>query len=42
MRRHPPAHQTTVKEHIATMLKQGVIEPAQNPWAANIVLVKKG
>jgi hypothetical protein len=40
LRRHPPAHQAAIKEHIATMLKQGVIEAAQSPWAANIVLVK--
>jgi len=23
------------------MLEQGVIEPAQNPWASNVVLVRK-
>ena len=41
LRRHPPAHQAAITEHIATMLQQGVIERAQSPWASNIVLVKK-
>jgi hypothetical protein len=41
LRRHPPAHQAAIKEHVSTMLKQGVIEPAQSPWASNIVMVKK-
>jgi hypothetical protein len=41
LRRHPPAHQAAIRDHISSMLQQGVIEPAQRPWASNIVLVKK-
>ena len=41
LRRHPPAHQTAIREHVTQMLQQGIIEPAQSPWASNIVLVKK-
>jgi hypothetical protein len=41
LRRQPPAYQAVIKEHVDSMLKQGVIVPAQSPWAANIVLVKK-
>ena len=41
LRRHPPAHVEAISEHIDTMLKQGVIEPAASPWASTIVLVRK-
>ena len=41
LRRQPPPHQAAIKEHVSTMLQQSVIEPAQSPWASNIVLVKK-
>lgn len=41
MRRQPPAYQGNIKEHVEEMLEQGVIAPAQSPWAANIVLVWK-
>jgi hypothetical protein len=41
LRRQPPEHQTAIKEHVSTMLAQGVIEPAQSPWASNVVIVKK-
>jgi len=41
LRRHPPAHQKAITEHVAAMLEQGVIEPAQSSQASNIVLVKK-
>jgi len=41
LRRQPPAYQTVIKEHVDTMLRQGIVEPAQSAWAANIVLVKK-
>ena len=41
LRRQPPAYQEIIKGHVESMLKQGVIVPAQSPWAANIVLVKK-
>ncbi|MDZ7612307.1 MAG: RNase H-like domain-containing protein [Flavobacteriaceae bacterium] len=41
LRRQPPAHQLAIKEHVASMLAQGVIEPAQSPWASNIVIVRK-
>jgi transposase InsO family protein len=41
LRRHPPAHQAAIDTHIRDMLRQDVIEPAQSPWAANLVVVKK-
>jgi hypothetical protein len=41
LRRHPPAHLEAIRQHVASMLEQGVIEPAQSPWASNVVLVKK-
>jgi hypothetical protein len=41
LRRQPPLHQVAIKQHIETMLTQGVIEPAQSPWASNLVMVKK-
>ena len=41
LRRQPPAHQAAIKEHVSTMLAQGIIEPAQSPWASNIVIVQK-
>jgi len=41
LRRHPPAHQQAIREHVASMLQQGVIEPSKSPFASNIVLVKK-
>jgi transposase InsO family protein len=41
LRRQPPAHQAAIKEHVATMLTQGIIEPAQSPWASNVVIVMK-
>jgi transposase InsO family protein len=41
LRRHPPAYQEAIKEHVTTLLSQGVIEPASSPWASNIVLVRK-
>jgi len=41
MRRQPPAYQGIIKDHVESMLKQGIIAAAQSPWVANIVLVKK-
>ena len=41
LRRHPPPHQQTVKEHTAEIMKLGLVEPASSEWAANVVLVKK-
>jgi hypothetical protein len=41
LRRQPPAYQTVIKEHVDTILRQGIIEPARSAWAANVVLVKK-
>jgi hypothetical protein len=41
LRRHPPVHEVAIKEHVRSMLEQGVIEPARSPWASNVVLVKK-
>ena len=41
LRRQAPEHQRAADEHITNLLKQDIIEPAQSPWAANIVMVKK-
>ena len=41
LRRFPPAHVEAISEHMDSMLNQGLIEPAQSPWASNIVLGKK-
>jgi transposase InsO family protein len=41
LRRQPPSHQAANDEHIDSMLAQRVIEPAQSPWASNIVIVRK-
>jgi len=41
LRRHPPAHEQAIRQHVKDMLEQGVIERTQSPWASNIVLVKK-
>ena len=41
LRRHPPAHDKAIQEHVSTMMEQGVIVPCQSPWASNIVLVRK-
>ena len=41
LRRQSPAHQEAINEHIESMHRQGIIEPAQSPWAANIIMVRK-
>ena len=41
LRRFPPAHVKAISEHVDSMLRQGVIEPACSPYASNIVLVRK-
>jgi transposase InsO family protein len=41
LRRHPPAHEDVIRQQVDDLLHQGIIEPAQSPWASNIVLVKK-
>ena len=41
LRRFPPAHVEAISDHVDSMLKQGVIEPACSPYASNIVLVRK-
>ena len=41
LRRHPPAHLEAIRQHVGSMMEQGVIEPSRSPWASNIVLVKK-
>lgn len=41
MRRHPKAHNEETNRQVKTMLKQGVIEESQSPWASEYVIVKK-
>ena len=41
LRRQPPAHQAAIDAHVTDMLRQGIIEPTQSPWAANLVVVRK-
>ena len=41
LRRYPPAHMEAIREHVASMMEQDVIEPAQSAWASNLVLVRK-
>jgi transposase InsO family protein len=41
LRRQPPAHQVAIDSYVQDMLRQGVIEPTQSPWAANLVVVRK-
>lgn len=41
LRRHPPHYQRIIDDHVDTLLKQGVVVPAQSAWASNVVLVKK-
>lgn len=41
LRWQPPAHQAAIDSCVSSMLKLGVIEPAQLPWAANLVIVLK-
>jgi predicted aspartyl protease len=41
LRRQPPEHQAAIDNSVSSMLKRGIIEPAQSPWAANLVMVRK-
>jgi len=41
LRRFTPAHVEAISNHVDDMLSQGVIEPANSPWASNVVLVRK-
>ena len=41
LRRYPPAHVEVIKQHVDSMLEQGIIEPASSAWASNVVLVRK-
>jgi len=41
LRCFPPGHVEAILEHVDSMLNQGLIEPAQSPWASSVVLVKK-
>ena len=40
-RRVPEAQREIMEEEVAKMLRQGVVEPGQSPWATPVVLVKK-
>jgi hypothetical protein len=40
VRRQPPLHQAVIDKQIPVWLEQGVIEKAQRPWSANLVVVK--
>ena len=39
--RLPYSQRDLVREHVEEMLKAGVIEPSQSPWASPIVIVDK-
>jgi len=41
LRRHPPAHESAIRQQVDELLQQGIIEPTSSPWASNVVLVKK-
>ena len=40
-RRIPFAARPEVSKHLSTMLRTGVIQPSQSPWASPVVLVRK-
>ncbi len=40
-RRHPYCNQEEIQKQVGDLLKRGVIEPSDSPWAANVVLVSK-
>ena len=40
-RRVPEVQREIIEEEVAKMLRQGVVEPSQSPWASPVVLVKK-
>ena len=41
LRRYPAAHQEVIDKFTDEMLQNNVIEPANSPWASNVVLAKK-
>jgi len=41
LRRHPTAFNDAVDEHIDDLLRHGIIEPCQGPWASNVVIVRR-
>lgn len=41
LRRQPVSGYQFVEEHVQEMLRHGVIEESQSPWAANVVVVAK-
>ena len=41
LRRHPTAYNDAVDEHIDELLRHGILEPCQGPWASNIVIVRR-
>jgi len=41
LRRHPVAHLDIIDAHVDAMLRNGVVEPAASPWAANVVLARR-
>ena len=41
VRRIPPAQRQEVKQLLAQMLEEGVVEPSTSPWASPVVLVQK-
>ena len=41
VRRYSPAVRTVIIDHVRKMLAQGVIEPSNSPWSANVITVPK-
>lgn len=41
LRRHPIVNQQEIDRQVKSLVQEGLIEPSDSPWAANVVLVTK-
>ena len=41
LRRQPEKYLSEIDNQVETMLKQGIIEPAQSAWSSNVVMARK-